>query len=66
MDTHTTKEEGEEWNPSQILKGSSEEVALAQSVFQKRVPHISDTREHDRASQKNLKTVEVESIKRGG
>jgi len=33
MNTHSTKEEQEEWDPSQVLKQRSEEIALAQSIL---------------------------------
>lgn len=52
----------QEWNPSQVLNESSEEVALSKAVLQKRVSYIADTREDNCTCQQNLKTVQVEAI----
>lgn len=47
----------QERNPSQVFEHGRKHVGLAQSVFQERVPHISDSGEHNRASEENLKRV---------
>jgi len=53
----------QEWDPSQVLQQRREETPLAQSILEERVSYIADAWENDGASQENLETFQVESIK---
>jgi len=52
----------QEWNPSQILHQCPEKTSMSSTVLQKSITKISNSRKNNRARQKNLETMKIESI----
>ena len=51
------RKNSQEWNPSQILKQSCEEIPLSQPNLQKSITQIPNTRKNNGTSEENLETM---------